>query len=126
MTEITGYTMRVSRIIPSDVNGGDDMGFEEVQPEDVRAARAISGLTQIEAAPIVYTSVDNWQNWEQGRNSMARALYELFLLKTGQFTLREMVPGPNFTVMRLRLRTGHVIDMAVKQEVARQLAGITE
>ena len=59
----------------------------EIRPEKVKAARAASGLTQAEAAPLVYTSVSNWRNWEQGRNVMARAIYELFLLKTGQISL---------------------------------------
>jgi DNA-binding transcriptional regulator YiaG len=58
-----------------------------IRPEKVKAARTTSGLTQAEAAPLVYTSIDNWQNWEQGRHFMAPALYELFLLKTGQITL---------------------------------------
>jgi DNA-binding transcriptional regulator YiaG len=58
-----------------------------IRPEKVKAARKASGLTQAEAAPLVYTSIDNWQNWEQGRNVMARAIYELFLLKTGQILL---------------------------------------
>jgi DNA-binding transcriptional regulator YiaG len=58
-----------------------------ISPEKVRAARKACGLTQAEAAPLVYTSIDNWQNWEQGRTAMARAIYELFLLKTGQVSL---------------------------------------
>jgi len=58
-----------------------------IRPEKVKAARTTSGLTQAEAALLVYTSIDNWQNWEQGRNVMTRAIYELFLLKTGQITL---------------------------------------
>jgi DNA-binding transcriptional regulator YiaG len=58
-----------------------------IRPEKVKAARTASGLTQAEAARLVYTSIDNWQNWEQGRNIIARAIYELFLLKTGQITL---------------------------------------
>jgi DNA-binding transcriptional regulator YiaG len=52
-----------------------------IRPEKVKAARTASGLTQAEAAQLVYTSIDNWQNWEQGRNIMARAIYELFLLR---------------------------------------------
>ena len=58
-----------------------------IRQAKVKAARASSGLTQAEAALLVYTSIDNWQNWEQGRNVMARAIYELFLLKTGQISL---------------------------------------
>jgi DNA-binding transcriptional regulator YiaG len=58
-----------------------------IRPEKVKAARTASGLTQAKSALLVYTSVDNWRNWEQGRNVMARAIYELFLLKTGQICL---------------------------------------
>jgi putative transcriptional regulator len=108
------------------INEGAGMALAdgEIRSEDVRAARAVSGLTQVEAAPVVYTSVDNWRNWEQGRNNMAPAILELFMLKTGQFTLRDVAPGVRQTVLRLRLRTGHVIEMVVKSAVAREIAGI--
>jgi putative transcriptional regulator len=123
---MSGEALRDSRIIPSVESGGVDMAIADgvIQPENVRSARAISGLTQGEAANVVYTSICNWQNWEQGRNSMAPALYELFLLKTGQFTLREMVAGPQYTVMRLRLRPGHVIEMMFKHAVVEDIAGL--
>ena len=84
----------------------------------------MSGLTQVEAAPVVYTSVDNWRNWEQGRNNMAPAILELFMIKTGQFTLREVLPGPRHTTLRLRLRSGQIIEMTVKSAVAREIAGL--
>jgi len=124
--EIAGESLRDSRIIPPSQTEGVGMTIADggIGPDEVKAARTASGLTQAEAAAVVYTSINNWQNWEQGRYFMVPAVYELFLLKTGQFTLREMVPGENFTIMRLRLRTGHVIDMAVKNEVAVDMAGL--
>jgi len=93
-----------------------------IGPEEVRAARAACGLTQAEAAPLVHTAIDNWQNWEQGRYFMSPALYELFLIKTGQFTLREIVPDADYVVMRLRLRTGHVVDVPIKHAVIKDIA----
>jgi putative transcriptional regulator len=123
--ENTGEPVRDPRIIPPIDGGLEDMALADgdVRPEDVKAARAASGLTQLEAAPLVYTSVDNWQNWEQGRNNMAPAVLELFLLKTGQFTLREFIPGAVRTVMRLRLRTGRIVEMSLKHVQAREIEG---
>jgi hypothetical protein len=118
--------MRDSRIMLTAISGGVDMGKGEgedwIDAETVKVARAASGLNQADAAKLVYTSIDNWQNWEQGRNSMAQAVYELFLLKTGQFTLREIVPGAPFATMRLRLRTGRIVDLQVKHAVLKNIA----
>lgn len=101
---------------------------DSIGAEDVKAARQASRLTQEQAAPVVYASLDTWQNWEQGRNAMPPAVYELFMLKTGQFTLRELVGGSETepAVMRLRLRTGRVIDVEIKDQVVRDLAAKAE
>jgi putative transcriptional regulator len=64
-----------------------------IKPVEVKSARKAAGLTQAEAGFVVGTSVSNWRNWEQGRNLIAAASYELFLLKTGQLTLSEIVSG---------------------------------
>jgi DNA-binding transcriptional regulator YiaG len=61
--------------------------LKKVRPGVLRAARDVSTLTQTRAASLVYTSVHNWRNWEQGRHPIPRAIFELFLLKTGQLTL---------------------------------------
>ena len=98
-------------------NGTNAIGMDEV-----KAARSACGLTQAEVAPIVYTSIDNWQNWEQGRHTMRAALFELFLLKTGQITLRDFVSGAEYAVMRLRPRIGRVIDISLKNAVIRDIA----
>jgi DNA (cytosine-5)-methyltransferase 1 len=54
-------------------------------PADVRAAREAAGLTQAQAAALVYASPRNWQQWEQEAGSNARrmhpAIWELFRLK---------------------------------------------
>jgi hypothetical protein len=51
--------------------------------EQIKAARGELG--QREAAELVYApSYRTWQNWELGKNTMAPAVWELFLLKTDQ------------------------------------------
>ena len=64
--------------------------LKTVDPDILRAARAASCLTQAAAASLVYNAVQNWQNWEQGRYPMPFGIYELFLLKTGQLSLRSL------------------------------------
>jgi putative transcriptional regulator len=66
---------------------------EVILAEALKAARGKSGLTQSEAAGLLYTSTNSWQNWEQGRYPMPPGLYELFLLKTGRLLLRDVVLG---------------------------------
>jgi putative transcriptional regulator len=48
------------------------------------AARAAAGLTQSEAAAVIYSTLRTWQDWEGGQRKMNAALLELFQLKTGQ------------------------------------------
>ncbi len=49
--------------------------------EMVKQTRQALGLTQTQAADLVYTSLSGWQRWEQGSRGMSPALWELFLLK---------------------------------------------
>ncbi|MFV0276591.1 MAG: hypothetical protein ACK5HY_05325 [Parahaliea sp.] len=46
-----------------------------------------SGLTQTEAAQTVQASLRGWQQWEAGDRAMPPGLFELFMLKTGQWPL---------------------------------------
>ncbi len=59
--------------------------FERKAPvpssEEVRQAREAAGLTQTEAANLVYRSMRNWQQWERAERQMDPALWELFSLK---------------------------------------------
>ncbi|PRZ01096.1 hypothetical protein BCM14_0116 [Jezberella montanilacus] len=64
----------------------DDM-LESPEPEDVAAARAVSGLTQTEAARVIHSTLRAWQNWEGGHRSMHPGLFELFKIKTGQLDI---------------------------------------
>ena len=52
-------------------------------PEEIRAARERAGLTQAQAAALVHSTLRAWQRYEAGERRMHPALWELFLLKTG-------------------------------------------
>lgn len=56
-------------------------------PEQIKEARKRSGFTQTQAAAVIYKKLLAWQRYESGERSMDPALYELFLLKTGQMEL---------------------------------------
>lgn len=56
-------------------------------PTAVRDARIAAGLTQTEAAQAVRASLRGWQQWEAGDRAMPPGLFELFMLKTGQWPL---------------------------------------
>ena len=55
-------------------------------PEDVRAAREATGITQSVAAALVHTSIRSWQQWEppvgdRNHRRMHPGLWELFRIK---------------------------------------------
>lgn len=56
-------------------------------PATIRKARTAAGLTQTEAAQTVRASLRGWQQWEAGDRAMPPGLFELFMLKTGQWPL---------------------------------------
>lgn len=64
---------------------------------EVRAARVAAGLTPTQSAELIYCTLSSWQQWEgeskQGNRPMPAAAFELFLLKTGQVTLDEIIGG---------------------------------
>lgn len=53
-------------------------------PEQVKQARLNAGLTQAQAAAVIYKKLLAWQRYESGDRSMDAAYWELFLIKTGQ------------------------------------------
>lgn len=61
--------------------------MREITPREVKAARLAAGLTQAQAAEVIHKRILAWQRYESGDRSMDCALYELFLLKTGQMEL---------------------------------------
>ena len=52
---------------------------------DIRTARDATGLTQTEAAHLVYCTLSAWQRWEAGDRQMHPAFWELFQWKIGHF-----------------------------------------
>ena len=59
------------------------------KPAIIRKARLAAGLTQTEAALKVRASLRGWQQWEAGDRTMPPGLFELFMLKTGQWPLND-------------------------------------
>lgn len=53
-------------------------------PAEIRKARDAAALTQQAAAQKIYKTRRAWENWEGGVRPMDPALFELFLIKTGQ------------------------------------------
>lgn len=60
-------------------------------PAAIREARLAASLTQTEAAQTVRSSLRGWQQWEAGDRTMPPGLFELFMLKTGQWQLNDKV-----------------------------------
>lgn len=61
-------------------------------PEEIERARLKCGFTQEQAAYVVYKPAgpvgrQAWWNWESGKYKMDPAIWELFLLRTGQARL---------------------------------------
>ena len=50
-------------------------------PEAIKAARAAAGLTQTQAAAMIYCTLRGWQDWEGGKRAMHPAFFEFFLQK---------------------------------------------
>ena len=61
-------------------------------PDDIVKIRNNAQLTQKQAADIVFSGLRTWQQWEAGDRRMHPALFDYFLLKTGQKKL-EIDPG---------------------------------
>ncbi len=60
------------------------MKKESPKPEEIRQARNNRGLTQTEAAALVYAPLRTWQDWEGAKTKMHPAIFELFKIKTVQ------------------------------------------
>ena len=60
-------------------------------PADIRSARIAAGLTQAQAADMVYLGApERWTEYESGTRNIGRARWALFLLRAGLITLREL------------------------------------
>lgn len=63
-------------------------------PAEVRAAREAAKHTTKQAATTIYGTTKAWEEWEsdvQGGRRMHPAFFELYLLKTGQKTLEQVL-----------------------------------
>ena len=49
--------------------------------DEIVNARISAGLTQSQAADVVYSGLRSWQQWEAGDRRMHPGLFELFLIK---------------------------------------------
>jgi putative transcriptional regulator len=47
-------------------------------PAEIRAARAAAGLSQREAAELVWAKLRTWQHWEAGTRTMHPAIWWAF------------------------------------------------
>ncbi len=52
-------------------------------PEQIKKARMDAGLTQSQAADLIYSELRTWQHWEKGDRDMHPGLFELFVIKVG-------------------------------------------
>jgi len=59
-------------------------------PKNIIKVRHTARLTQTSAAAIVYKNYRTWQRWEADDVEMPQALWELFLIKTGQIEVSEL------------------------------------
>lgn len=62
--------------------------MQSPKPEEVKQAREHAGLTQTQAAELIYKGLRTWQGWEtpigeKSHRQMDPALFELFCLKAG-------------------------------------------
>ena len=53
-------------------------------PHDIKEARLTAGLTQTQAAALVYASARAWQYWEAGDRDMCPSDWELFSIKASK------------------------------------------
>lgn len=60
-------------------------------PAEIRRAREAAELTQSAAADVVYATKNGWAQWEAGTRKMHPASFELFLLKTEQIELEDVI-----------------------------------
>lgn len=59
--------------------------------DQIKKARENAGLTQTCAAELIYKKLLAWQRYESGDRNMDYALYELFMLKTGQLKIEKLI-----------------------------------
>lgn len=78
------YWVRVATEAPGKSRAVPQNSLAKPTAQALRDARQAAGLSQTQAAALLYRSLRNWQQWELGERRIDPALWELFLLKTGQ------------------------------------------
>jgi len=68
--------------MPNQPNRGRDNAAATPTPVQIREAREAAGLTQTQAAHLVYSTLVSWQRWEAGDRRMHPGLWELFRAKS--------------------------------------------
>lgn len=68
-----------------------DAGMNNPTPSEIMAARTAAGQSTAEAAAEVCSAARTWQQWEAGDRKMPRAVWELYLLHTGQHPEKKLV-----------------------------------
>lgn len=63
-------------------NRGRPTAASNPAPDAIKAARLAAGLTQSDAAALIYSGLRSWQQWEAGDRRMHPQLFESFLLKS--------------------------------------------
>ena len=65
--------------------------LKQPTPAEIKAVRALTGLTQQKAAELVHRADGSrWREWEGGTHHIDLAVWELYLVKTG---LRSVAAG---------------------------------
>ncbi len=74
-----------------------DIKMQPPMPHAIRTARLIADLTQTQAAETVHVSLRGWQQWEAGDRTMPPGLFELFMIKTRQWSLHSSETSDQLT-----------------------------
>jgi DNA-binding transcriptional regulator YiaG len=64
------------------------MKNETPTPDQIVAARHAAGHTQAEAGRTVYSALRTWQDWEAGKRKMPKSAFVLYMILTGQTTVK--------------------------------------
>jgi len=54
------------------------MKINKPTPQQIKSVRLSVGLTQTQAADLVYAGLRTWQQWEKGDRGMHKAFWALF------------------------------------------------
>ena len=64
--------------MPNHPNRSTRITADTPSPAVIKAARLAAGLTQTEAAALVYRRLNSWQDWEAGNRHIDLGLWDLF------------------------------------------------